>query len=224
MDEFTNVRPVVGLEAPAVLPERMKKLPWSAEHNLPIPWFVEKGLDGQPDFRLMRTDRIVAAVNKQLCWVCGERLGKNMAFVLGPMCAVTRVSSEPPSHKDCAVYAARTCPFLSNPNRKRRDNDMPDDVTMAGLPILRNPGVALVWVTLGYRAQASGPGQILIDIGNPVELLWYAEGRRATRVEVEESINSGLPILQEQAAQDGPAAMAALASAIDQARLLLQTV
>lgn len=41
-------------------------------------------------------------------------------------------------------------------------------------------------------------------------IIAFAEGRRATRAEVEASIYSGLPILEGQAAEEGPAAVAAL--------------
>jgi hypothetical protein len=35
------------------------------------------------------------------------------SFVVGPMCGINRNSAEPPSHKECAQWSARNCPFLS---------------------------------------------------------------------------------------------------------------
>jgi hypothetical protein len=66
---------------------------------------------------------------------------------------------------------------------------------MAGFGIKRNPGVAMLWHTRGYelfRVGEPNPGY-LITMGEPESVDWYAEGRRATREEVMESVESGLP-------------------------------
>src|SRR3954454_7942113 len=121
------------------------------KRGYPVPWFVA-WFDGEPDFRVMDDVKLhrIARGQDRSCWVCGERLSRLSAYVIGPMCAVNRVSSEPTSHVECAEYAAQACPFLSNPRRTRQEGEhrpMPDGVTEpAGKAILRNPGVALVWV------------------------------------------------------------------------------
>ena len=53
------------------------------------------------------------------------------------------------------------------------------------------------------------PG-ILFSVGKPIETMWFANGRRATRDEVMASIESGYPKLMELAMLEGPDAMAAL--------------
>jgi hypothetical protein len=127
------------------------------------------------------------------------------------MCSINRVSSEPPSHRDCAIYSAVHCPFLTKPNMHRRENALPEGhIQPAGVMIRRNPGVTMVWITRDYRAEVEADG-ILFRIGDPVEVLWYAEGRPATRDEVVASVESGLPTLIEMADAEGPAASAALA-------------
>lgn len=75
---------------------------------------------------------------------------------------------------------------------------MPEDGEQSGSAIMRNPGVALVWVTLDYRLMRLDNG-VLFRVGVPIETRWYCEGRPATRVEVLESIQSGLPALVEVA-------------------------
>jgi hypothetical protein len=133
-----------------------------------------------------------------------------MAFVIGPMCSINRVSSEPPSHRDCAIYSAEHCPFLTIPKMHRRENALPEgNMDPAGVMIRRNPGVTMVWITRSYRVEVDGPG-VLFRIGDPVEVLWYAEGRTATRAEVEASVESGLPTLADMAAAEGPKATAEL--------------
>ena len=48
---------------------------------------------------------------------------------------------------------------------------------------------------------------MLCRLGKPVRVDWYSEGRVATREEVLDSIDSGLPILMEEAKKDGPEAV-----------------
>lgn len=196
------------------MPRRIANLPRN-KAGYPVPWFVAT-VDGVPDFRVIEGGRIEKALACHLCWVCGMPFQRQeeRAFVIGPMCAVNRVSAEPPSHRDCAAWSARNCPFLCRPQMVRRDRHMPEGAeNPAGLMIRRNPGVALVWVT-GYRSWHTfddGNGGRLFDIGDPVTALWFAHGRDATRAEVLASIDSGLPLLAEMAEQDGPDAVSELA-------------
>jgi len=133
--------------------------------------------------------------------------------VIGPMCAVNRVSGEPPSHLACAEFSARACPFLSRPAAERREAGLPDEVSRSVHGLTRNPGVALVWITESYRtidAGADGGTGTLLRIGPPRGTLWYAEGRPATRAEVLHSIETGLPALEAAARVDGPEALVQL--------------
>jgi hypothetical protein len=193
------------------IPARMRGLPFD-KHGRLVPWFVAF-IDGAPDHRIALGDRFAEALRFKLCWVCGQRLGSFLSFVIGPMCSVNRVTTEPPCHKDCAVYSARVCPFLTTPRMRRRDSGKPAEAANpGGTMITRNPGVTLVWTTRSYRLESDGEGGRLLRIGASTETLWFAEGRPATRTEVLESIESGLPILRASAEQDGPAALAELES------------
>ena len=100
------------------MPSRIARLP--TDRGFPVPWFVA-WIDGKPDFRVIAPGRVAEAVNKGKCWVCGGTLFGTRAYVVGPMCAVNRTSAEPPSHRDCARYSAKACPFLSRPTMRRRD-------------------------------------------------------------------------------------------------------
>lgn len=197
------------------MPDRIRWLPVSPE-GYPVPWFVAT-IDGVPDFRVIERGRISLAVKHKRCWVCGQPLGRTVAFTLGPMCAINRTISEPPAHRNCSIYAALACPFLANPRMRRREANMPDGTqAAAGLGVKRNPGAVAVWLTRGYRPFNAGDG-VLFTFDSPSEVLWYAEGRRATRAEVEASISSGLPLLEAEAAREGPKAMAALRQATEYA-------
>lgn len=188
-------------------PARILALPRDRAGH-PVPWFVA-WIAGEPDFRVVRASGIHDAIRYDRCWVCGDRLGtKWSAFTIGPMCALNRTTAEPPSHRECAIFSATHCPFLTTPAMGRRESRMPEEaIHPAGTMIRRNPGVALVWITRRWRLFPDGSGGVLIDVGDPVETMWFAHGREATRDEVLASIDSGLPILQDMAAAEGPKAL-----------------
>jgi hypothetical protein len=187
------------------IPQRMRKLKISDE-GYPVPWFVSWP-NGKPDFRAVDTEKLVIAVRHKKCFLCGENLGAHMTFVIGPMCAVNRTSAEPPTHYSCALYSVKACPFLTQPRMRRNEKDMPIDATKpAGEMIRRNPGVSLLWTTKKYLTQRLSNG-LLFKIGEPETLEFWAEGQRATKKQVLDSVESGLPILQEMAVEEGPKAI-----------------
>lgn len=180
------------------MPDKMRRLPLD-ERGYPVPWFVA-WLDGKPEFRAMDPKKYRQAIHERRCWVCGDQLGVNIAFVAGPMCGINRTSAEPPSHYSCAVWSARNCPFLANPRQVRREDEIINNPKLveqaAGHALTRNPGVAMVWVCRGFEMFRDGKNQPLITMGEPDRVEWYCEGRQATRLEVLESIEQGLPALQ----------------------------
>ncbi|HET9376752.1 MAG TPA: hypothetical protein VFO40_17385 [Chthoniobacterales bacterium] len=189
-------------------PDRIAKLPID-RRGFPVPYFVQ-WINGEPDFRVVDAHKISEAIRYKKCWICGERLGRFLIWPIGPMCIINRTSSEPPSHRDCAEYAVRVCPFLANPNMRRNEHKLPEEtVPTAGNMLRRNPGVVALWVSESYSTfRAPGGAGLLFHIGDPLEVHWYCEGRQATRVEILESIAGGLPFLREMAEQDGPEAVA----------------
>jgi hypothetical protein len=90
------------------VPSRISKLPIS-EAGFPLPWFTAYDHDGKPVPQLADPAKRMRAVRVNLCWICGEPLGRFKAFILGTMCAVNRTTAEPPSHRDCAEYAMLAC-------------------------------------------------------------------------------------------------------------------
>ena len=209
---------------PEPIPSRIAALPRD-DRGYPVPWFVayiKDGVpcargDGVPDFRVIRPNGRETAFAQNRCWVCGALLGSHRVFAIGPMCVINRVTSEPPSHRDCAEWSAKACPFLSRP-RMRRDakNPLPEGSSIDGIHIDRNPGVICLYETARtkhgstYKAFSAGHGGWLIKLGEPVRVDWWAEGRTATRTEVVASIESGVPILMDMARRDGSEAVAQL--------------
>lgn len=186
------------------------------ERGYPVPWFVDM-TSGKPDFRVIRPSGIALAHNNRLCWLCGQKLGRYLAFVAGPMCGINRVSAEPPSHRECAEYAARACPFLTRPLAVRNERDMPEHTPPSGVMLKRNPGVALVWITKSYRpfrvdAVGGGRAGSLFRLGDPTHVDFYCKGRPATRAEVEHSVATGFHELEDVARLQGSDAVRALRS------------
>jgi hypothetical protein len=185
------------------IPLRMSRRPIS-DQGYPVPWFVAE-IDGQWDFRVIGPGKMYDAYHKRLCWLCGEKLGRHLCFVIGPMCSINRVNSEPPSHLECALYAAKACPFLSKPRMRRNEVELPDGPAIAGQHLSHNPGAMAIWITKSY-APFKVTGGTLFKLGDPTNVLWYAEGRPATREEVMTAIHKGLPHLRHMAALEGTAA------------------
>lgn len=201
------------------IPARIRSLPWCPVRKIPVPWFVA-WIDGKPEFRMTDHDKLVDAVRGRKCWICGQPLGKYLAFTIGSMCSINRISAEPPEHRECAEFSAQACPFLTGKQLERRENDLPQGGPAPGVMIRRNPGCCAVWVTLGYTILRVENG-ILFRIGDPLEISWWAKGRTATREEVQASIDSGYPILLDAALQDGPDAVADLNRHRERAAVLL---
>jgi hypothetical protein len=169
----------------------------------PVPWFV-KWYDGQPDFRVIDTPKWGRAVAGRRCWVCGEKLTRYLAWCLGPMCVLNRISSEPPAHKGCALFAAKYCPFLSNPRMHRQDHNLPSPdllVDPAGIHFEGNPGICVVWIALDYEVFAA-PGGQLIQLGEPVEVRWFQSGERASPDAATEALRAGFQKLGQLATTD----------------------
>jgi hypothetical protein len=201
------------------LPARLARRPVS-ERGFPVPWFASL-VDGRFDFVNVDPRKIRDAYQRKICWLCGESLGVFRCFVIGPMCSINRVSSEPPAHRDCAEYAVRACPFLARPNARRNDKahlGTVDDIP--GIALEHNPGAVLIWITKRYHPIRVDNG-VLFELGDPIEVYWYAEGRPATRAEILAAIAKGLPLLRSMAAEEGPEAVRDLEGQITRAMPLV---
>ncbi|MGW2951595.1 hypothetical protein [Streptomyces eurythermus] len=179
------------------IPARMARRPHD-KHGRLVPWFVGY-VNGVPDHRVVRPGGIREAVNLNRCFLCGDQLGAHKAFVVGPMCVINRVSAEPPSHKACAEYAVKACPFLTNPHMRRRDNLPVDTVPPDGEMNPRNPGTCAIWTTCRWSRKR---GLELFDLGEPTEVTWWREGRSAMYGEALDALVSGLEILKVEADKD----------------------
>jgi ribosomal protein S14 len=191
------------------IPPRLLSLP--VQNGYPVPWFAAKIDEHHYDLRLADADKFRLAIKKNLCWVCGQPLGVYKAFAISPMCAINRTIAEPPSHRDCAEWSAKACPFLNQRKNERREGNYPDELQLskpAGEMIRRQPGTVGIWITKQYTifADPNGSG-LLFRLRDPCEVLWLREGRVATREEVMHSIETGYQLLLDLAQKDGSGAV-----------------
>lgn len=207
------------LERTAVMPpDRIAQHLKQDKHGRYVPWFVA-WVNGEPDFRIVDPDRTREAVRFSKCFICGQPIGRWLTFPVGPMCTVNRTTPEPPSHKECATYSARVCPFLTRPAMRRREAGMPEETTLPpGQMIRRNPGVVAIYTTRSYKPWRAPDGGVLFTMGDPEEVTWLAEGRLATRTEVLASLDSGCPALRDMAEAEGAEAVAELELCLRRAR------
>lgn len=108
---------------PADLPKQMAHLPVT-EKGYPVPWFVKD----PEDFRVINESKLNVCIIDNVCWICGGKLGKNKAFVTGPLSVDHKVSSEPPSHISCSTFAMKVCPFIALPKTRRREAGLPEEL------------------------------------------------------------------------------------------------
>ncbi len=189
------------------LPERMRSLP--IQNGYPVPWFVPK-VNGAYDFRLVDGAKLLPTIQKELCYVCGQKLGAYRAFIMGPMSVVNRVAPEPPSHLECAQWSVRVCPHLAYRQETARDGK-PDETTPnpTGFGVNFHPKAYCVWTTKSYQIQKIPPdasrnihGGVLFHVGDPTQAAWYRESRLATRSEVLEDLEKAYELLRAKVPAD----------------------
>jgi hypothetical protein len=206
------------------LPRRMMGLPRD-DRGWIVPWFVD-WREGQPVFPAFDPHKFRRAVKRdhRLCWVCGEKLGRTLVFVIGPMCAINRVTSEPPCHRDCAEYSMQVCPFLANPRMGR----VPESKIFGGAIVEpggkmdpRNPGVMIEWPTQDYRIFQTPTGPLIQFEAPTARVVWWTLGREATGQEAADAFVAGGQKLLATASTEGDSAIVELARLMTIARKTL---
>jgi hypothetical protein len=195
------------------LPDYMKHLP--VHRGYPVPAFVHWMENGEPEFRVLEPGFFIKAYRQQLCWVCGLPFtNRRRAFVIGPMCAINRISAELPCHTDCARFSAMGCPFLSKPTMVRRENALPDGISFQEGHVEHNPTVALVYHTKNRFWIHDTSGGPLIEMDEPTHVEWYYAGKPANREQCMTALLVGMAQLRAEALAKGPREVVAMEDAI----------
>lgn len=203
-DDSAGARPSRFPDAP----ENIRRLPVD-DRGFPIPHFVAV-VNGKPDHRVVDPSKLEPTVQGNLCWICGEPLGQDSAFVMGPTSAFTRVTSEPASHWACGCFAASGCPFLTKPRMRRNHKGLESaNLTAPANMLEHNPGLSVVWAASSFTKSLHADGRTWVfRLGQPTQVAWFREGRRASRKEVVAVID-GIVASYRTLAEEGGAAGAA---------------
>lgn len=177
------------------VPERLRSRP--VQSGYPVPWFAAR-IEGRYDFRVADADLIAPAIKKRLCWICGQPLGSYVSLPIGPISALNRVTAEPPSHKDCADWAAVACPFLAQA-QDRRAIGLPDIQPLPDYATPTQPPVTVVWTTKARNIELfkSPDGALLVSFGSPTSIGWFRQSRSASRAECLAAIDEGIAYLKD---------------------------
>lgn len=199
------------------VPPRIAALPVFRQY--PVPAFTAK-VNGVYDFRVADPEFRMNCHRFRLCWICGQKCGRLVTFVVGPLATINRISGDPSSHLECSQWASRNCPFLAKPQAKRREDAIMEQMVIGGTAIQMKPSCHALWTCKNYKPLKAGDGYIY-QLSEPETLTWHTERRTATRAEVEASIEAGLPELWAIAKAEGEEAEKELALYIEDAKRFL---
>ncbi len=158
-----------------VLPDRLKDRPQYKGFVILYTTFI--GADGLPDFKVIDHIKVRECLMNNLCGICGQKLDKILAFIGGPMCVKNRVFKDGPMHKECALYSAKVCPYLSNAEAKYskadprhlKDGDSVIDVSDIDLNC---PTRLAIYYCKSFEMIRNGPWPA-----------WFAKASRPTRID-----------------------------------------
>lgn len=193
---------------PQPIPSRIKALP--VQDGMPVPWFTAVVGD-KYDLRFVDKAKIIPALRHNTCWICGQKLDVYRSFNIGPVSAINLITSEPPSHKECAQWAAKACPHLNQKQRQRNNSNLPSELEDRNpLGISETIEVSCVATVTNY---AIHPGKhLLIELKQVTDIEWLKHGVRATREEVVDALAKARSLIAEIAIQEGEKSLTKLES------------
>ena len=97
------------------IPPKMRLLARD-RRGYPVPWIVQRDLDGRPFFVMNDVANVLACGRRKLCGICGKKLERDCWFVGGPGAALHEHGAflDPPMHRACATYALQVCPYIAS--------------------------------------------------------------------------------------------------------------
>jgi len=163
------------LPAKAEIPSRLRRRP-KDDRGYPIPFIAAFGPNGEPDFRIMSTSRVLECVNQRRCGLCGQPMSRIVYFIGGPESERTRSFLDPAMHHDCAVYALKTCPHLAMAKSHYSRAALPAGTRTAESASAEKMDRFGLFKTTGYHARQAD-GEIAIKAEPWLEVTWWKEGK-----------------------------------------------
>lgn len=162
------------------IPHRMTQLARD-DRGYPIPAIVLVDDHGRPDFKTTDLHKWHRAYKNRTCALCGEPMGRNMAFVGGPKCFKYRFFTDLAMHRDCAEYALKVCPFLAAPNFKYAENIKSEEgvlrIVSSDVSIVR-PTKFMLGITKSCKVLQASDGTVLVQAAPWEEVTWWEQGEQ----------------------------------------------
>lgn len=158
-------------------PKRMAALP-KDPRGYPIPVLVYIDSDGKPDFRTTDIRKWIHAAKSRTCGICGEVMGRKIAFIGGPLTAKNRYFTDFAMHRDCAEYAVQVCPFIAARNFKYAEEYKEEEgviKVVSSTMSAQRPTKFIVGITTSYEILRTDEG-FVVRAGEWDELVWWENG------------------------------------------------
>lgn len=175
------------------MPHRIASLP-KDERGYPIPVTVALDANGKPDFRVVGMEATQRCFDLRLCAICGEPLGKHVAFVGGPRSVIAHLFHDLWMHAECAKYALQVCPFLAAPKfaYARAEPQLEGmQVQVLESASTDRPVVFGMGVTDKGARQVRNGNDLVIQAGPFHTVQWWARGQEVAPAEAAELAKAG---------------------------------
>lgn len=134
------------------LPEAMKRFP--------IGFMFERTRRGVPDFKTICPDRAHQIVKGRLCGLCGKRIHGAGYVVSGAASIANLLSSDPPFHEECGLYAYSICPhLLGRVDYAKETVKMHQTGTLPSVSLLAESAVTAIARTSDWKLEPIPSGQ-----------------------------------------------------------------
>jgi hypothetical protein len=162
------------------IPARLASRPRDARgYPIPANVLIDEAT-GKPDFRITDIHKWTRACARKNCALCGEALGRHMAFIGGPLSFDNRYFTDLPMHRECAEYALQVCPYLAVPNFKYSESfsapegfsvNVSDEVSSA------RPAKFALAITKTYQAMRTPDGTYVVRAAPWEQVSWWQDGQ-----------------------------------------------
>jgi hypothetical protein len=167
---------------PPPINPRLAARPTDPRRRLPIPYVQLVNPGGTANFAAIDGPKALRAASTRDCGLCGQRMGRWVAFLGGPRNLEHGGYLDPPMHVSCAEDATRLCPHLARQKVPRRpDGGDPTIITPPGF-VEAKPDRWAMWITDSYTWRINaGTGTYVFLPGPPRQIRWwhYVNGRLA---------------------------------------------
>ena len=158
------------------IPARLSLRP-TDNRGYPIPALVLVDKNGTPDFRVTDIEKWMRAYKVRTCALCGQPLGKHLAFVGGDKSHESRFFTDLPMHRDCAEYALKVCPYLAAPNFKYSEALTGKAEYLVSEEVsTERPQRFMLGITNGCAAGRTEEGTLVVQAQPWSEVSWWKEG------------------------------------------------